>query len=164
MVCSLTKHHIRKTLQERAENIDSLSAKNSIIFLTFSMTSRWKSENKTTPRITCKSSYVLLRKKTRGIGKMVSKVLTRTEEKLLQALKQVDTVGFAAQKIGIKTKTAYNILYRLRKKYYRARRLVNSLEPLRGHYDLLALVLTDRRVEAQEKKESEFEEEESQTA
>jgi len=83
---------------------------------------------------------------------MVMKVLTNTEEKLLNALKDSDTVALAAQKIHMKPKTCYNILYRLRRKYYHARKLVNTLEPLRGHYDMVALVLTDRRAEVQEKK------------
>jgi len=102
-----------------------------------------------------------LRKQKSSDDKMKEKVLTNCEQKLLNALKEVDTVSLAALKIKIKPKTAYNILYRLRKKYYRARRLVNTLEPLRGHYEKLAMVLTDRKAEVQEKKVEEFEEEEA---
>lgn len=91
--------------------------------------------------------------------KMAGKVLTKTEEKLLNAMKETDTVSLAALKIHIKPKTAYNILYRLRRKYYKARKLVNTLEPLRGHYDRIALVLTDRRLEAEEKRKQPEEEE-----
>jgi hypothetical protein len=91
---------------------------------------------------------------------LVRKVLTKQEEKLLQSLKEYDTVALAAQRVNIKPKTAYNILYRLRKKYYLARRLVNTIEPLRGHYDTIALVLTDRRAEVEEKKKPSKEESE----
>lgn len=90
---------------------------------------------------------------------MIMKVLTPSEEKLLNALKDSDTVALAAQKVHLKPKTCYNILYRLRRKYYRARKLVNTIEPLRGHYDTVALVLTDRRAEVEEKKKLEAPEE-----
>ena len=75
--------------------------------------------------------------------------LTCLEEKLLRALKEVDTVGFAAQKVGITTKTAYNVLYRLRKKYVKARRFVNYVDAQKRRHDRLAMVLTDRMMETE---------------
>ena len=75
--------------------------------------------------------------------------LTYLEEKLLRALKEVDTVGFAAQKVGITTKTAYNVLYRLRKKYVKARRFVNYVDAQKRKHDRLAMVLTDRMTETE---------------
>lgn len=71
-------------------------------------------------------------------------VLTKTERDLINAMKLTDTVAFAAQKIGIKKGHAYNILLRLRRKYLRARRLVNTLDPIKGRHDLIMMVLTDR--------------------
>jgi len=75
--------------------------------------------------------------------------LTCLEEKLLRALKEVDTVGFAAQKVGITTKTAYNVFYRLRKKYVKARRFVNYVDAQKRRHDRLAMVLTDRMTETE---------------
>jgi hypothetical protein len=92
------------------------------------------------------------------VKKMGSKVLvqpvrrsplTCLEEKLLRALKEVDTVGFAAQKVGITTKTAYNVFYRLRKKYVKARRFVNYVDAQKRKHDRLAMVLTDRMTETE---------------
>ncbi len=101
------------------------------------------------------NAYKGLRKNFVMMVQMVTKALTRTEEKLLLALKDTNTVALAAQKIGLKPKTCYNVLFRLRKKYYKARRLVNAIEPLRGHYENILMVLTDRRAEAYEKKQPE---------
>jgi hypothetical protein len=87
------------------------------------------------------------------------KVLNKTEEDLINALKGVDTVGFAALKLGISTKKAYNVLYSLRKKYARARRLVNKIDSQKK-YHLLDMVLTDRmqksRAEKSKIKQEEF--------
>ena len=87
------------------------------------------------------------------------RVLTNLEERLLMALKDVDTVGFAAQKVGIKTKTAYNIFYRLRKKYVKARRFVNYLDAQKRRHDRLAMVLTDRMTETELQRDLEPKEE-----
>lgn len=82
------------------------------------------------------------------------KLLTNTEEQLLETLKDVNTVSFAANKIGIKTRTAYNILYRLRKKYVKARRFVNYIEAQKRGHTLIKMVLTDRvESEAEEAEE-----------
>jgi Mn-dependent DtxR family transcriptional regulator len=72
------------------------------------------------------------------------KLLTPLEEKLLDSLKQVATVKMAAHRIGIKPKTAYNVLYRLRKKYVAARHFVNYIDAQKRRHDKLAMVLTDR--------------------
>ena len=85
------------------------------------------------------------------------KVLRPIEEKLIEALKRVDTVRFAAEKVGISTKRAYNLLYRLRKKYVRARRFVNTIDAQKK-YRLVRMVLTDRMQDAEpeEKPEEEW--------
>ena len=87
-------------------------------------------------------------------------VLSRTEEDLINALKGVDTVGLAALKIGIKTKKAYNILYRLRKKYVKARRFVNKIDAQKK-YGLVAMVLTDRMTETELQRDLEPKEEDN---
>lgn len=96
------------------------------------------------------------------IKKVQPKVLSETEEKLLNALKVVDTVGFAADKVGIKTKTAYNILYRLRKKYIKARRFVNVIEAQKRSHNLATMVLTDRMQERELEEEPQEEEAEAE--
>jgi len=79
--------------------------------------------------------------------KLTGSVLTKSEEKLIEALKISETVKLAALKVGIKTKTAYNILYRLRRKYLKARRFVNYVEAQKRRHDLVTMVLTHRMME-----------------
>jgi DNA-binding CsgD family transcriptional regulator len=71
-------------------------------------------------------------------------ILSKREEQLIDLLKDVDSVVLAANKMNIKRRTAYNMLYSLRKKYYKARRLVNKIEALKRSHKLLKMVLTDR--------------------
>lgn len=73
------------------------------------------------------------------------KLLTKQEEKLWNALKAYDTVAFAAQSIGFKPKTAYNMLYRLRQKYLKARRFVNFVEGSKRGCPTIRMVMTSRR-------------------
>lgn len=73
------------------------------------------------------------------------KVLSKAEEDLLNALKGADTVGLAAEKIGISRGRANNLLFALRKKYARARLLVNKIDGAKK-YHLVDLVLTPNRM------------------
>jgi len=91
-------------------------------------------------------------------NKEQSKVLSKMEEDLINALKGVDTVGLAALKVGIKTKKAYNVLYRLRKKYVKARRFVNKIDAQKK-YGLVAMVLSDRMMETKLQRDLEPKEE-----
>lgn len=87
------------------------------------------------------------------------KVLTKAEEKLFIAMKEWDTVANAAQEVGIAPKTAYNMLYRLRAKYRKARRFVNFMEAQKRNSDTIRMVMTSR-MDLAEKKEIDLEEEE----
>ncbi|MEM1551552.1 MAG: hypothetical protein QXH03_02645 [Candidatus Bathyarchaeia archaeon] len=85
------------------------------------------------------------------------KVLTKAEEKLLNALIESVSVKEAALKIGLTYKTAYNMLYRLRKKYNKARAFVNKIDAQKKRCKLLKMVLTSRIGEGEEA-ETEYEE------
>ena len=91
-------------------------------------------------------------------------ILTPSEAKLWKALKETDTVGFAAQKAGLQRKTAYNMLYRLRRKYLKARRFVNLVEGAKRYSDLIRMVMTSRMeiVREEKAKETASEQEENQ--
>lgn len=78
------------------------------------------------------------------VKKNEMKVLSKKEEQLLQLLKRFDTVKAAADEMRIAPKTCYNMLYRLRQKYYRARKLVNKIESNKRSNPLVKMVLTDR--------------------
>ena len=71
-------------------------------------------------------------------------VLTKREEELWTAIKTHDTVAFAARTIGLKPKTAYNMMYRLRRKYLKARRFVNFIEGNKRGNPLIKMVMTSR--------------------
>jgi len=86
-------------------------------------------------------------KEKNNVKKRQIEMLSETEEKLIETLKTVNTVKLAANKIGIKPKTAYNKLYKIRKKYLRARHFVNFIEAQRRRHDRLAMLLTDRMQE-----------------
>ena len=88
-----------------------------------------------------------------GNKKLRQGVLTKSEEKLIEALKISDTVKLAALKVGIKSKTAYNMLYRLRRKYLKARRFVNYVEAQKRRHDLVTMVLTHRMAERELREE-----------
>jgi len=72
------------------------------------------------------------------------RILTTSEEKLLSALKDSMTVKDAAGRIGLREKTAYNMLLRLRKKYGKARHFVNFIDAQKRRSDLMRMVLTSR--------------------
>lgn len=91
--------------------------------------------------------------------KMDIKVLTKAEEKLIKNLKTMDTVKAAAIKMHLSPKTVYNMLYRLRRKYYRARRLVNTIEANKRGHRLIKMVLTDRLHSKEEPLKTEEDEE-----
>jgi len=69
--------------------------------------------------------------------------LTQKEKNLLNAIKKHITVKEAAISLGISPRTAYNVLFRIRRKYRKARDLVNTIIGYRrsdGYLDrLLAL-------------------------
>lgn len=96
--------------------------------------------------------------------KRIKNVLTSSEAKLWEALKQYDTVALAAQKVGLQRKTAYNMLYRLRRKYTKARRFVNFVEGAKRYSDLIRMVMTSRMemVREEKAKETASEQEENQ--
>lgn len=87
------------------------------------------------------------------------KVLSKREEKLLDAIAESVSVIEASKKLRISPKTAYNILYRLRRRYQKARALVNKIEAQRRRSDTLRKVLTIR-VKLEETTEEETEKEE----
>ena len=72
------------------------------------------------------------------------RVLTPLEERLIEAMREHLTIKDSAHAIGIKERTAYTILYRLRRKYWRARRLVNKLTSLMRGNELLRKALAKR--------------------
>ena len=86
--------------------------------------------------------------------------LTKNEEKLLRAMQGKLTVKDAALAIGISTRTAYNVLYRIRRKYLKAREFVNKILAYRRSDKLIDYVLSPRVPLWKEIKELEEEEEE----
>jgi molybdenum-dependent DNA-binding transcriptional regulator ModE len=89
--------------------------------------------------------------------KVKPKVLKNLEEKLLEALADSVSVKEASSRIGISYKTAYNTLYRMRRKYTKARAYVNKIDAQKRRNKLLRMVLTSR---IGEEEEVEVEEEE----
>jgi len=85
--------------------------------------------------------------------------LTESEQKLIEAMRDSLTVKDACDKIGISPRTGYTILYRLRKKYHKARRFVNLLDSKRRGNELLNKVLRKRyeyKVDEEEALRDEF--------
>lgn len=75
---------------------------------------------------------------------MSKNVLRKSEEKLLDFLADSVSVRDACKKLRMSPKTAYNMLYRLRQKYVRARALVNKIEAQKRRSETLRKVLTIR--------------------
>lgn len=71
-------------------------------------------------------------------------MMTHREKEVLDTLAKVDSAKLAALRLGIKTKTIYNEIYRIRKKYLKARRFVNQYESYRIHSPMLRDLLTPR--------------------
>lgn len=95
------------------------------------------------------------------VKKADMKILSKKEEQMIQLLKVTETAKAAAIKMHIAPKTIYNMLYRLRQKYYKARKLVNKIEASKRGHPLIKMVLTDRlhsRDEETTDRELEFEE------
>lgn len=86
------------------------------------------------------------------------RVLSKPQKKLLEAMIDSVSVKEAALKCGIKPKTAYNLLYSLRKKYRKARTFVNTIDAQKRRSSLFKMVLTDR-VSVEEKQLEEEEDE-----
>lgn len=85
-------------------------------------------------------------------------MLTTLEEKLIEAMKDVLTIKDACHKIGITPRTGYTILYRLRKKYQKARTFINTLEAKKKGNELLRKVLRKRYYYHDDEEEEEEEE------
>jgi hypothetical protein len=75
---------------------------------------------------------------------MVTMRLTKHEEKLLEALKTHPSVKDAAVAIKITPRTAYNVLYRLRRKYFQARDFVNKILAYRRSDKLIDALLSPK--------------------
>ena len=71
-------------------------------------------------------------------------VFSDRERKLLNAINEHIYVKEAAGSIGITVRTAYNILYRLRKKYLKAQTFVNTILAQKRRSPLLSRVLTKK--------------------
>jgi predicted DNA-binding protein YlxM (UPF0122 family) len=76
--------------------------------------------------------------------KTVIRVLSKPQKKLLAAMIDSVSIVEAAEKIGMSRKTAYNLLYSLRKKYAKARAFVNYVDAQKRRGQLFKRVLTDR--------------------
>jgi len=87
------------------------------------------------------------------------KVLSDFEERLLDTIASSVSVKEACRKLRISPKTAYNALYRLRRKYMKARAFVNKYDAQKRRSRLLKMVLTSR-IEPEEEVEEEEELEE----
>ena len=89
-------------------------------------------------------------------------MLTSRERQLLDAIKRSVSVKQAAQSIGMSERTAYNMLYKIRKKYRKARELVNAVLSYRrsdGYLDRLLALKQPlwKEIKEQEKIEKELE-------
>jgi hypothetical protein len=70
--------------------------------------------------------------------------LTVKEQKLLEAMKGKYSVKDAASAIGISVRTAYNMLYRIRRKYSQAREFINKILAYRRAEPLIDAVLSPK--------------------
>jgi len=86
-------------------------------------------------------------------GKNKPKMLSRREGDLLEALQDTVTLKDAANKIGLAAKTAYNMVARLRRKYYEARHFTNWYDAQKKRSERMRMVLTDRTRERELGKE-----------
>lgn len=82
--------------------------------------------------------------------------LTKSEQKLIEAMRDSLTIKDACDKIGISPRTGYTILYRLRRKYRKARRFVNLLDSKRRGNELLNKILRKRYEYREEEEEEEL--------
>jgi len=80
-------------------------------------------------------------------------MLSRREGDLLEALQDTVTLKDAANKIGLATKTGYNMVARLRRKYYEARHFTNWYDAQKKRSERMRMVLTDRTRERELGKE-----------
>jgi len=69
-------------------------------------------------------------------------MLTKREKELIEAIKHHLYVKDAAHTIGISERTAYNMLYRIRRKYKRAREFVNQILSLRRAHPIFDKLLS----------------------
>jgi DNA-binding NarL/FixJ family response regulator len=82
--------------------------------------------------------------------------LTEKERRLLNAIAEWDSVKSAASQLRISERTAYNMLYRIRNKYRKARGFINTILAFRRKSVRLDQVLTKRvPMEALEEEEAE---------
>jgi len=69
-------------------------------------------------------------------------VLTEKERRILDKIAECISVVEAAQELGLSVRTLYNVLYRIRNKYRKARLFVNTILAYRRKDRILARVLT----------------------
>jgi len=76
------------------------------------------------------------------------------EEKILDAIANAESIKAGAEKFGVKPKTFYNYLYRVRKRYFEARRFVNKILSYRRKSRILDRAFTritlERELELEE--------------
>lgn len=89
--------------------------------------------------------------------------LTGTETKLLDAIREFGSVKSAAVSVGLTARQAYNVLYKLRRRYIKYRLFTNFIDSGKKPHDRLRMVLVNRMVtrelreaEAEELKVAEF--------
>jgi len=70
-------------------------------------------------------------------------------QRLFEAIAATSTVKGAALKLGISPRAAYNLLYKLRNKYVKARKIVNFVDSQKRRDKRIRMVLTDRVVAAE---------------
>ena len=88
-------------------------------------------------------------------------MLTKREQELLDAIKHHISVKDAAHSIGLSPRTAYNMLYKIRRKYKKARDLVNVIISYRRADKFLDRLLALKKPLWKEIRELEKEEMES---
>jgi hypothetical protein len=71
-------------------------------------------------------------------------LLKAREKKVLDVLAKYSKVKDACTELRLTPRTVYNILYRLRKKYFEARRFVNQIVAYRHRSELIDKVLSRR--------------------
>ena len=85
-------------------------------------------------------------------------LLTKREKQLLDSLKNKYSVKDGAVALGISPNTAYNMIYRIRKKYREARNFINTILTYRRTSSLLDVVLSIKQPLWKEIKEMEKQE------
>jgi hypothetical protein len=108
-----------------------------VVFDSKLFTSKWKVKKRSKPKETREINANILE-----LTETSTHYLSKREKRFLDALITAPTVKDAASVIGISVRMAYNVLYRIRRKYSQAREFVNKILAYRRSDPLIDAVLS----------------------